>query len=213
MDITTYLGSKIIDHMLRNQAYSPPGTLYLGAHAGHPALDGSNEVSGTGYARQALALASSGGTKATSNSSLIQIPFPSSGGPWDVGYGVAWDASSGGNPLLNFLIAAANPNFEATVEASSDTFETRAAHGLSAGDRVEFFDVSGTLPTGLSANTLYYVRSGGLTTSQFTISTTNGGSAVNVTADGGVVMRKVTVQTLNAGNVLQVQAGALTLTF
>jgi hypothetical protein len=47
-----------------------------------------------------------------------------------------------------------------------------------AGDMV-VFATTGALPTGLTAGTTYYVISAGLSSSQFEVSTTLGGSAVN----------------------------------
>lgn len=53
---------------------------------------------------------------------------------------------------------------------------TRTNHGLAVGDSV-VFTTTGTLPTGLSANTVYYVRSVP-STSTFTVSATDGGAPI-----------------------------------
>lgn len=50
---------------------------------------------------------------------------------------------------------------------------TYAGHGLVAGDMV-WFETTGALPTGITANTHYYVRSTGLTANTFQISETFG---------------------------------------
>lgn len=55
------------------------------------------------------------------------------------------------------------------------------SHGFSAGQSVFFTVSGGSLPTGLSANTHFYVIAAGLTGSQFEVSATVGGSAVNFT--------------------------------
>ena len=55
---------------------------------------------------------------------------------------------------------------------------TKTNHGFVAGDQV-IFSTTGTLPTGLTNYTRYFVLSTGLTTNTFRVSTTNGGSAVN----------------------------------
>ena len=65
-----------------------------------------------------------------------------------------------------------------TVTIASPGVFTLTSHGLVAGDAV-YFTTTGALPTGLTANTLYYVISTGLTTNAFEVSTTTGGSAVN----------------------------------
>lgn len=68
------------------------------------------------------------------------------------------------------------------AEADDDTI-TAVAHGLSAGDTV-IFETDGTIPTGITADTQYYVISSGLTADVFKVSATLGGSAINITADG-----------------------------
>jgi hypothetical protein len=68
-----------------------------------------------------------------------------------------------------------------TVNSTADTF-TATAHGLTAGSIVQF---GGTpVPTGITAGANYYVIAGGLTSDVFKVSTTLGGTAVNVTANG-----------------------------
>lgn len=66
------------------------------------------------------------------------------------------------------------------VVANTDNTLTATAHGLVANDTV-LFETDGTIPTGLTADTLYYVISSGLTSSVFKVSTTLGGSEVDIT--------------------------------
>jgi hypothetical protein len=65
-----------------------------------------------------------------------------------------------------------------TVTIASPGVFTLVAHGYVAGQPV-VFSTTGALPTGLTAGTTYYVISAGLTTDNFEVSTTVGGSAVN----------------------------------
>jgi hypothetical protein len=65
-----------------------------------------------------------------------------------------------------------------TVTIASPAVFTKTAHGLTAGDKL-IFSTTGALPTGLTAGTTYYVISAGLTSNDFEVSTTEGGSAVN----------------------------------
>jgi hypothetical protein len=60
---------------------------------------------------------------------------------------------------------------------------TKAGHGLVAGDPFQL-TTSGTLPTGLSLATTYYVIATGLTSSAFQASATVGGSAINTSSTG-----------------------------
>ena len=93
-----YYENKIIDHMLRNQAFTPPSTLYVALYTVSPSdSGGGTEMSGGSYARQAVTFtAASGG--ATSNSA--DITFPQATADWGtiVAVGI-FDSSSGGNLL------------------------------------------------------------------------------------------------------------------
>lgn len=90
-----------------------------------------------------------------------------------------------------------------------------AGHLLNAGDVVKYFHGGGTAATGLTNNTTYYVIAGGLTTSAFKVSATDGGTEVDITGTGnnaqyfelqGAARRATAVATLGAG------AGGTTLT-
>ena len=87
-----------------------------------------------------------------------------------------WDIKAGGSWLVTF---------------SSSTGllgTTNVAHGLSDDTPVEVFaEGAGTLPTGLSANTTYYVRSASGSTLKF--ATTAGGSAIAYTDAGSGSLR------------------------
>lgn len=71
-----YYENKIIDHMLRNQAFTPPAAMYLALFTAVTGLEANNptaEVSGGAYTRKVCALdAAAGGV--TANTSLITFP-------------------------------------------------------------------------------------------------------------------------------------------
>ena len=67
-----------------------------------------------------------------------------------------------------------------TADAGTDVL-TATSHGLSDNDQV-ILSSTNTLPAGLSVNTIYYVISA--TTNTFQLSTTEGGSAVDITDTG-----------------------------
>lgn len=76
---------------------------------------------------------------------------------------------------------------EQAVTASSDSglkFTAGSVHGFSANDMVIF---TGTLPGNISANTIYHVISGNLTTTVFYVATASGGSAVAHSSNGSSV--------------------------
>lgn len=65
-----------------------------------------------------------------------------------------------------------------TMTIASPCVVTYNSHGLVAGDKV-VFTTTGSLPTGITAGTTYFVISAGIATNTFEISATDGGSAVN----------------------------------
>lgn len=65
-----------------------------------------------------------------------------------------------------------------TITIASPAVVTLVAHGFSA-DQVIYFTTIGSLPTGVTAGTAYYVLSTDLTADTFKFSATPGGSAIN----------------------------------
>ncbi|MEM4134314.1 MAG: hypothetical protein QXV73_03880 [Candidatus Micrarchaeia archaeon] len=109
--LSDYYENKVIDHMLRGQAFTPPSTIYVGLYTTAPTdAGGGTEVSGNGYARQSVTLtAASGGS--TSNAS--DITFPQATGDWGTIVAVGlFDASTGGN-----LLAWSNLTESKTINA------------------------------------------------------------------------------------------------
>lgn len=209
MDLSTYVVDKIYDHIFRNQAYTPVSTIYVAAHTADPGVTGASELAGAGYARQALALNATGGDRVTENTSQIQIPMPSAGGPYTIPSLGVWDASTAGNFLHRAYILGTNV---IAVGAATGDLLTSYGHGLTTDDRVIFHAGGGQgLPAGITAGTIYFVLASGLTTDAFKISTTSGGGALDITADGEAIARKVQVKSLNATDLLQINASQLVL--
>lgn len=77
------------------------------------------------------------------------------------------------------LFGVLNPSLgTVTVTIASPGVFTLTSHGLVLDDIV-YLTTTGALPTGLSANTPYYVISAGLTADNFELSATKAGSAIN----------------------------------
>lgn len=72
---------------------------------------------------------------------------------------------------LRFTVTQANPG----------VFTTASVHGMAVNDLV-VFDSNGTIPTGITANTIYYIKTAPSTTT-FTIASTLGGTAIEITDD------------------------------
>lgn len=77
-----------------------------------------------------------------------------------------------------------NPNPQSATAAAATNLVTNTNHGLVAGDRVTFYTLTGG--TGLTLGVAYYVISSGLTANDFKVSTTSGGSEVDITVNYSV---------------------------
>lgn len=167
------------------------GGAFLAAFTVMGADDGTGftEVTGGGYARinitdnstnfPAVAAASPSVLKlATSESFPAATSDWMSGAPV-VGYGF-YSASTSGT-FLGSMYALSTP-----IIVTADTtglFTAPAAHGFSANDAIRFVISSGaTIAAGVNTTATWYVIASGLTTTAFKVSSTQGGSAVTITA-------------------------------
>ena len=69
-----------------------------------------------------------------------------------------------------------------TISNASPGVVTAAAHGLELADTI-MFETDGSLPTGLSVDTIYYVVAT-VATNTFSVSATSGGTAINTSSAG-----------------------------
>jgi hypothetical protein len=118
-EFTDFMENKIIDHMLRNQSYTPPATVYVALFTTAPSdAGGGTEVSGGSYARQPVALAAASGG-ASENSA--DITFPTATANWGtITHLALMDALTGGNMLMH------SPLDESKTINNGDTFKINA---------------------------------------------------------------------------------------
>lgn len=91
------------------------------------------------------------------------------------------DGSAVSRATYPSLLAAICPSQTFTVTiASPGVFTTSTSHGLVAGDKVHL-TTTGGLPSGLAANTDYYVLSAGLTSTNFQLALSPAGTAIVTT--------------------------------
>jgi hypothetical protein len=210
--MSTYLAGKVIDHLLRNQAYTPVATVYCSLHTADPGLTGASEVTGGSYARQSIALTAASSSH-TDNSGLLSFTLMPAVVAPGVVFGGLWDAATVGNFFYGGILAGAVQVSRAGTATASTDLISSLGHGLSAGDTVEFEATLGTAdPAGITAGTIYYVIASGLTTDAFKVSATSGGATIDITADGNVVWRKVVGKLVNSGDTFQVAIGDFDLT-
>jgi hypothetical protein len=172
---------------------------------------GTNEVTGgsPAYARKALTwgAAASGAKALTATFPVFDIPASTT---------IAWfglfDASTAGN-FGGMAPLGGGPLLNAMVEVAADITNNdifSKAHGLVADNRVVFW---GTLPTGLTVGTIYWVISTGITTDSFRVSTTQAGSAVDITGTQpfGFFAQKCVPETFGAQGTYTVNSGTVDL--
>lgn len=102
MTMSYFFAGKVIDHLLRNQAYSPPATLYLALYSAAPGKSGGGtEFTGTGYGRQSVALAAFSVNADGTTQNTADVEWLDAGGTWGTASHVGvHDASTAGNLLL-----------------------------------------------------------------------------------------------------------------
>lgn len=97
-NIADYLANELIDHFLRNSAYSPAATIYVGLFTSAVGDDWTGtECSGGDYARKSIAF-DAAATRHTHNSALIT--FTEASASWGtVGWVGLLDTDTAGNGL------------------------------------------------------------------------------------------------------------------
>lgn len=205
--ISNYLEDALINHIFRNTDFARTANIYVALFTAAPSdAGGGTEVSGGSYARQAVATGSSSGWAAasggaTENSSAITFPTATANWGEIVAMGL-FDALSSGNLLFwGFLHQA---GLEFTAAATGDVF-TCPGHTLANNDRVIL--KGSNLPAGVSADTLYWVV--GVSGSTFQVATTQGGTAIDLTADGAGMVYKVNTKTISSNDIFRFNAGDL----
>lgn len=119
--ISDYLENKLVDWLLRAQAFTPPATVYIGLFTATPTdAGGGTEVTGGSYARVAVTsslanwagtqaaastVASTGTSGTTSNNAAITFPAPTAA--WGVVTSIGvYDAATAGNLLFYSALTA-----------------------------------------------------------------------------------------------------------
>lgn len=99
--ISTYLANKLLDHVCRNVAYTPPATVYARAHTGDPGAAGTANASSVATRYACTFSAAAAGAIAMSNTPEHTLDAT------ETIAGVSfWDAATGGNFLWSAQAAA-----------------------------------------------------------------------------------------------------------
>lgn len=175
------------------QPSTTAGSLYVGLYASDPGEAGdqtTNELSYPGYARVAVARSTGGWTVSgaqVSNTASVAFGQNTGGAVTAAFVGVGTAASGAGKLLYSGELLG--PEIVVTIDTATDKF-LATSHGLTNGQAVRVRVSDGSLPGGVSSGTQYFVVNAG--TNDFQISTTVGGSAVDLTSvgSGTIVVRR-----------------------
>jgi len=180
---------------------------YISLHGAIPNSSGSNELVGGSYARKQV-IWDSPASGAMANDGALSHNVPA--GSTVACYGL-WSALTTGT-YYGYVPLNGSPRGFGSVDATDVTNDTITSngHGLANDQRVFVTAVNAEpLPTGLAAGTLYYVINA--TTDTFKLSTTSGGSAVNLTAVGELWWQRLIPEVYGAAGTLETADGALAL--
>lgn len=177
-----------------NTVTSPLANLFVSLHNADPAEGGSqttNETAYTNYARQSVARSGAGftvsGTDPTQVVNAATITFPTCGVTGDTitHWGVGTLVSGAGVLLASGVVGpVAGPYLDFTCTSASPGSMTVPGSAFSVNDRVSVYHSPvGTLPTGFTEGTVYFVgTASGIT---ITLSTTTAnGTPVNTSSVG-----------------------------
>jgi hypothetical protein len=163
------------------------------------------------YARLAVTWGAAASAQKTNSGALL---FDVPAGTY--GFFTYWNASTGNTNNFRgyapFGGASAIKGFGVVDTTLTNDQILAPGHGMSDGDRVMVFNVfGGTLATGLTEGTVYFVVSSAANT--FKVSTTSGGAAVDVTAlgNGQVFYQRVVPEVFASQGQISAAVGALTL--
>lgn len=169
------------------------------------------EAAYTGYARAAVtfgaaANTSPAGGRERANSGAVSFPANTGANEDQIAWGVYSAVSAGTLYAIGLL------DDDPPILGTADTADliTAYSHGLVADQRVFVLAAPGAvIPTGLAENTAYFVLATGLTANAFKLSTTSGGTAVDVTAGGASMFIPYKAVTVAGGATPSFAIGAL----
>ncbi len=106
--LSNYLENALLNHVLKNTAFSQPTDLYVALYTTAPSdAGGGTEVSGGGYSRKTVTFSAASGGQASNSA---DVDFGTATADWGTVEAVAiLDASSGGNFLFLGMLNQAKP--------------------------------------------------------------------------------------------------------
>jgi hypothetical protein len=196
-----------------NAASTPLTNLYVGLHTADPGEAGNqttNECAYTSYARVAVARTTGGWTvsgNTVTNAAAVTFPKATGGSETATYFTVGSDPTGTGKILYYGVLGGSLLAF--TGKASNDTL-TIPGHNFIANDQVVAYPAPGaTLPTGVTEGTVYFVKT--VSGNDVTLSATQGGSTLDLTADGAGIIQKLSSLAISNNVQPEIAIGSLSI--
>jgi len=194
---------------LQNSAAA--GSLYVSLHTAEPgeaASQTTSETAYTNYARIAVARSGAGWTVSSNSvSNAAAITFATCGvtGATITHWGIGTDSSGAGKMLYTGPLGSV---VQGPFTAKADDTITIPGHTLAVDERVAFYPAFGSsLPTGITEGTIYWVKT--VSGDDITVSTTQGGGTLDITAVGDGVAIEAATLAVSSGITPSFGIGAL----
>lgn len=225
MGLAATFGNQLLAHIFLNAAITligdatglpsagAAGSLYVSLHTADPAAGDqtTSEASFGGYARVAVARTSGGWTVSglnVVNAADILFAAASSGTATITHIGIGTSSSGTGKLLYSVPVGT---SVQGPFTAKADDTITIPGHSFVVDDRVAFYAAAGSsLPTGITAGTAYWVKT--VSGADITISATQGGATLDITAIGDGVAYKAATLAVSTSIAPKITAGTLSLT-
>lgn len=208
--LTPYARDQLLDAVWNADTTGlPAGDLYIQLHSGDPGASGTSNVVSVARQQIAMGASASGAVTNTSLEDFTSMPTTT------VVAWSAWDAAGSGTPptggncwWVGWLEVTAGVFAVETADLTANDI-TSPSHGLANDHRIVFEDSvdGGSLPGGITEGTVYWVLA--VTTDTFTISTTQDGTAVDITSSGSGAWRRVDPRAAASSDTFRVQPGEL----
>lgn len=191
---------------------STAGSLYASLHTAYPGEAGTqttSEAAYTSYARVAIARSGAGFTvSGNSVTNAAAVNFPAATGGSETEFFVGIGRQSSGANELDYICPMGTEMGEGTG-ATNDNI-TIPGHTFIVDDRICLFALPKiVLPAGITAGTVYWVKTSA--TDVITISTTQGGTVLDITASGSVLAYKMVGLAVSNGITPSIAIGQLSV--
>lgn len=187
------------------------GNLYISLHTADPGEAGdqsTSEISYTGYARVAVIRSAAGWTvtlNEVTNAALVTFGACTAGSGTAVHIGIGTSSSGAGKLLYK---APLGPSIQGPFTATTADVLTVPGHTLAVNDTVALYPLHGsTFPTGITEGTIYFVKT--VSGNDITLSATQGGATLDVTAVGDGIILKTQSLAISVGITPEFAIGAI----